>query len=109
MKDRGEEALAILRRLHSTNKGQSEDFAETEYQQIRGQVEFDRAHSATYWEIFTKPSYRKRALYTICLEWCIASSGVLVINSVFCPLSFHFTSVPVIYVDANIAMQTMVL
>lgn len=83
MKDRGEEALAILKRLHSTGHAQSNEFAETEYQQIHGQVEFDRHHAATYWEIFTKPSYRKRAIFTIFLSWCIAGCGVLVINSEF--------------------------
>lgn len=77
--DRGAEALEILQRLHKGND--VDNFAEIEYYQIRKQIEHDLKNNTTYWEIFTRKSYRKRALITIALGWFSQSCGVLVINS----------------------------
>lgn len=79
-KDRHEDALIVLKTLH-TNISRSDHFAEMEYYQIRKQIEWDNAHKMTYMEIFKHRTMRKRAWITICLTWCMMGSGVLVINS----------------------------
>ncbi|OAL34963.1 hypothetical protein AYO20_05678 [Fonsecaea nubica] len=79
-KDRHEEALSILKTLHSS-ASQSDHFAEMEFYQIRKQIEWDNAHKMTYVQIFKHRTMRKRAFITICLTWCMVGSGVLVINN----------------------------
>ncbi|KAK5242219.1 hypothetical protein LTR20_006765 [Exophiala xenobiotica] len=79
-KDRHEEALTILKLLHSS-AAQADHFAEMEYYQIRKQIEWDNAHRMTYLEIFKHPTMKKRAWITICMTWCMVGSGVLVINN----------------------------
>jgi hypothetical protein len=81
-KDRPEEALAILKRLHASTS-RSDHFAEVEYYQICKQIEVDSTHKMSYMEIFKHPTMRKRAFITMCLTWCMLGSGVLVINSEF--------------------------
>jgi hypothetical protein len=80
-KDRSEEALRILQRLHTGGSSTDDNFAEIEHYQIRKQIEFDREHKLSYWTIFTEKRYRKRVGITIGLPWCLMGSGVLVINS----------------------------
>ena len=45
------------------------------------QIELDRTLEASYKEIFTRPSYRKRAVITVTLLFCVMSSGILVIQN----------------------------
>lgn len=79
-KDRHEEALALLKVLHA-GANHSSEFAELEFHQIRQQVQSDVDNRMSFFDIFRRPTMRKRALITICLPWCMLGSGVLVINS----------------------------
>jgi hypothetical protein len=82
MNDRGDEAKAILQRLHSTTKdGVDDEYALAEFYQIQKQVVIDRTLGTSWVHIFKKPSYRKRALLAIGTTGIIQCSGVLVINS----------------------------
>ena len=76
---RHEDAPAILRTLHA-DREQSSYFAESEFAQIRRQIEWNNAHQMSYLGIFRHPT-KHRALITIILPWCMLGSGVLVINS----------------------------
>ncbi|KAK5000699.1 hypothetical protein LTR66_000490 [Elasticomyces elasticus] len=79
-KDRADEAWAVVQRLHVNPTDPNDHFAEDEFDQMRRQIELDRTFKTSYKEIFTRPSYRKRALITMFLTYSLMSSGVLVIN-----------------------------
>lgn len=76
-----DEAWKIIHRMHSNPNDPNDDFARREFYQMRKQIELDITFATSYWEIFRKPSLRKRALLTIFLEFSLMSSGVLVILS----------------------------
>lgn len=82
-KDRVEEAWAIVKRLHSPEHGGDHEFAKREFYQMRKQIEIDTKLATSYWGIFTTPSLFRRAWTTMLLEFCLMSSGVLVILSMF--------------------------
>lgn len=82
-KDRVEEAQAIVYRLHSTSDDPNNDFTRREFYQIRKQIELDRNFAVSYVEMLKDPSMRKRIWTTIWLEFCMMSSGILVILSEF--------------------------
>ena len=80
-KERIDEAWTIVNRLHSNPNDPNDKFADIEFRQMREQIELDRTYKTSYKEIFTRPSYRKRALITMFMTYSLMSSGVLVINS----------------------------
>jgi len=80
-KDRIDEALQIVRRLHANPDDADDHFADVEFYQIRKQVESDWRNKTGYQEIFKRKSYRKRAMISMFLTFSLMSSGVLVINS----------------------------
>jgi len=80
-KERADEAWTIVKRLHANPNDTSDRFAETEFYQMRKQIEIDRTYKTSYYEIFRRPSYRKRALITMFMTYSLMSSGVLVINN----------------------------
>ncbi|KAH8892299.1 MFS general substrate transporter [Thozetella sp. PMI_491] len=78
-KDRIEEARKIIFRMHSHPSDPEGLFAKWEFYQIRKQIELDKTFATSYVDIFKQPSMRKRALITVFLEFCLMSSGILVI------------------------------
>jgi hypothetical protein len=78
-KDRIEEAREIIHRMHSDPSDPTDEFAKREFYQMQKQIALDKTFATSYWGIFKQPSMRKRALTTILLEFCLMSSGVLVI------------------------------
>lgn len=84
-KDRIEEARDIIHRMHSDPSDPTDEFAKREFYQMQKQIALDKTFATSYWDIFKQPSMRKRALTTILLEFCLMSSGVLVILSKFIP------------------------
>lgn len=85
-KERHEEAWAIIHRLHSDSTDPTDEFAKREYYQIFKQIHFDWNLKAGYREILKRPSYRKRAVLSIILAFCIMSDGLITITSKFhCP------------------------
>jgi MFS family permease len=81
MNDRVEEATAILKRLHTSKSDIDDEYAMRELYQIQKQVIIDRTLDSSWKTLFTKPSYRKRALLAVGTTGIIQCSGVLVINS----------------------------
>lgn len=80
-KNRGEEAWAIIHRLHSDTSDPSDEFAKREFYQIYKQIQFDHSLKTGYLEILKRPSYRKRAYMSIILAFCIMSDGLITIQS----------------------------
>ena len=65
MKDRTEEAEAILLKLHADPSDPNNDFARAEFYQIQKQIAIDRTLGSSWLNMIRKPSYRKRALLTL--------------------------------------------
>ena len=82
-KGRTDQAWTIIHRMHSSPDDPTDDFAKREFYQMRKQIELDVTFQTSYLGIFKQPSLRKRAIMTIFLEFCLMSSGVLVILSEF--------------------------
>ena len=62
LKDRDEEARAILHRLHSDASDPEHEFAMAEMYQIQKQIRIDRTLGSGWMHILRKKSYRKRVL-----------------------------------------------
>ena len=84
-KGRVDEAWEIIHQLHTDPDDASDEFAKREFYQMRKQIELDITMKTSYYEIFRKPSYRKRAMITMYFTFSLISSGVLVINSTCYP------------------------
>lgn len=69
LKGRYEETLVVLKRIHEGVRGDDitsdQEFYQREYQQIKAQIELDRAEQLGLKDILRKPSYRKRTLLVI--------------------------------------------
>ena len=81
LKDRSEEAWAIVRDLHSNSADPGHDFARMEFFQMTKQLELDRKLKSSIWELLIRPSYRRRVILTVALIFFLWSSGVLAIGS----------------------------
>ncbi|KAJ2893373.1 Quinate permease [Zalerion maritima] len=78
-KGRAEEAWRVVRRMHSNPNDPVAEFAKREFYQMRKQIDLDNTFATSYLGIFKDKSLRKRAVMTIFLEFCLMSSGILVI------------------------------
>ena len=65
MKNRDEEAKAILFKLHADPTDPDNEVANAEFYQIQKQIAIDRTLGSSWKQMFMKPSYRKRALLAI--------------------------------------------
>ncbi|KAK5069876.1 hypothetical protein LTR64_007942 [Lithohypha guttulata] len=81
MKGRTAEAHQILIRLHSNRNDPGHELAEAEFYQVNKQIAIDRTLGSSWKDLFSKPSYRKRAFLAIGTTGIIQCSGVLVINN----------------------------
>jgi MFS family permease len=81
MVHRTEEARAVVMDLHGTKGDVDQAFAREEFYQMQKQTEFDRTLNPTWWEMFRRPSYRKRTLLAIGFAFIGQSTAVLVINN----------------------------
>lgn len=70
LKGRYEETLSVLKRIHEGvqhdgGEADGEEFYRKEYEQIKAQIELDKAEQLGIKDIFTRPSYRKRVMLVI--------------------------------------------
>ncbi|KAF2492747.1 general substrate transporter [Lophium mytilinum] len=78
--ERDEEALAVIKRLHG-NIGADDSFFRAEFYQMRDQLRFEKSQqSATWGELFTKKTNRKRLILAILVQAFTQLSGINVIN-----------------------------
>jgi MFS family permease len=78
---RNETARQILRRLHKDGSDDTDTAADAEFTQIKRQVEIDTEMRVTYWELFRKPSHRKRTLIVIITMFAYQSTGAFGIGN----------------------------
>jgi hypothetical protein len=81
MKGREEEAEKVLKRVHRNPADPEGDFARAEFFQIREQIALDSRLDNSWYRLFTKPSYRKRAGLAMLTMFTTQTSGVLLITS----------------------------
>lgn len=74
-----EEAWKVISKLHASTDDPDQEYARSEFYQMRKQAETDVALVSTWWEMFRKPSYRKRSFLVMALAFIGQSTGVLVI------------------------------
>lgn len=74
MQDRTTEAESILYNLHGGQHGH--DAALAEFYQIRKQIAIDRLLGNSWMHIIKQPSYRKRAIFALCITGFIQCAGV---------------------------------
>ena len=79
-KDRDDEALAIIKRLHG-NIGHDDSFFLAEYNQMRAQIQYEKTVTNASWaEVFRTPSNRKRVLLAVLVQVFTQLSGINVVN-----------------------------
>ncbi|RDW59195.1 hypothetical protein BP5796_12119 [Coleophoma crateriformis] len=81
--DRPDEAVQVLKRLHTTRKDPRGREAEREFLQMQKQLELDRSIKASMgnFDIFTSPSNRKRALLAFGMMFGNMFTGILVVTN----------------------------
>lgn len=80
-RDRSEEALVIVRKLHRDPNDPDDTYAFREFQQIRQQYEIDRQNAVSWAQIFARPSYRKRMIIGFIVLFGAQTTGTTVIAS----------------------------
>lgn len=64
MANRVDDAKKVVRNLHKLSRHEEHHFAMAEFYQMQKQIEYDRSLNPSYWQMFKRPSYRKRLLMT---------------------------------------------
>lgn len=85
LNSRPEEAERVVRKLHQS--GHDDEFARSEFYQMRTQAEYDRTQNSSWKELWSKPSYRRRAIIVMLIGIFGQASGVTVINN-FSPMIY---------------------
>ncbi|KAK5057651.1 hypothetical protein LTR84_011652 [Exophiala bonariae] len=80
-RDRGEECLAILRKIHADASDPHGEFAQREYNQIRQQITYEKALPTSWGSILEIPSYRKRLFVGFGCMFFAQCTGTQVINN----------------------------
>ncbi|RVX70435.1 hypothetical protein B0A52_05934 [Exophiala mesophila] len=80
-RDRGEECLAILRKIHADSSDPNGEFAQREYAQISKQITYEKSLPSSWGSIFTIPSYRKRFIVGFGCMFFAQCTGTQVINN----------------------------
>lgn len=75
-KGRHDEAWSVLQKLHSDPTDDSDTLAHAEFTQVVRQVEFDKRYDVSFWQLFKRPSWRKRSLIAMLLFFASQSTGI---------------------------------
>ncbi|KIX02609.1 uncharacterized protein Z518_08551 [Rhinocladiella mackenziei CBS 650.93] len=75
LKGRTHEAWDVLQRIHHDPNDPEDSAAHAEYTQIVRQVEFDKEQEAGYLQMFKKPSWRRRSLLALFIQFAAQSTG----------------------------------
>jgi hypothetical protein len=75
---RDEEGLQVLMKLHSYSEDLESRYAYAEFEQIKQQVELDRASERSWLALWKTPNTRKRMIFGFLVIAIAQSSGVLV-------------------------------
>lgn len=80
-KDRDDEALKVVHKLHRDSHDPDNAFAYREFMQIRQQYDIDKQNEVSWREMFIKPSYRKRIIIGFIVMFASQTTGTTVISS----------------------------
>jgi MFS family permease len=75
MQDREEQAKEAIFKLHGNVNDASNDLANAEFYQIKKQIAIDRTLGNSWWHMWKKPSYRKRAFIAIGITGSVQCCG----------------------------------
>ncbi|KAK5400812.1 hypothetical protein LTR06_011233 [Exophiala xenobiotica] len=81
MRNRGDQAFDILKKLHSSGHGSDDLLAREEYLQISQQLVLESQNHVSFWAELKKPSVRKRFMTAIFIQFIAQSTGVLVTSN----------------------------
>lgn len=84
LQSRPDEAERVVQKL---NQGGSDEFARSQFYQMRKQADHDKTMDSSWKEVFYKPSYRRRAIIVMLIGAFGQASGVIVINN-FSPMIY---------------------
>lgn len=84
MKNKPEEAWAVVSMLHSSPKEEDHLFALAEFSQMKQHADFDRNLDGSWLQLIKKPSYRKRLILASGISFLGQSTAVLVLNNYVC-------------------------
>ncbi|KAL6246482.1 hypothetical protein RBB50_006719 [Rhinocladiella similis] len=76
-----DEAWEVLKKIHRDPSDADDSSARAEFTQIVRQVEFDKSMKSGYIEMFRKPSWRKRSLLALFIQFAAQSTGILGISN----------------------------
>ncbi|KAK5047104.1 hypothetical protein LTR84_007047 [Exophiala bonariae] len=77
MAGRVDEAKAVVRKLHDVSHADEQHFAMAEFYQMQRQSEFDKTLDASWSQMFTRKSYRKRAIIVAGFSFLSQSTAIL--------------------------------
>lgn len=80
-KDRHDQALKVLMRLHHHASDPDHTFAHQEYRQIKEQHEEDEKNKATWAQMWTVKSYRRRSLLSFFVMFGSQMTSILIASS----------------------------
>ncbi|KAJ9610506.1 hypothetical protein H2200_005283 [Cladophialophora chaetospira] len=87
-KGRLEEAWTVTQKLHHDPADPHDESAHAEFTQIVRQVEFDKEMNVTFYQMFKKPSWRKRSLSAMFLTFAAQCTGIYGITN-YLPVIFQ--------------------
>lgn len=98
-KGKTDQAWDVVRMMHVSNDDPDHEFATAEFFQMKRQHELDRSLDSSWIVLFTRPSYRKRALIAFFLPIILYSTGNLVVTSKppFCRICEELTDRAIAY------------
>ncbi|KAH8696454.1 general substrate transporter [Talaromyces proteolyticus] len=79
MTGKTDKAWEVLRKIHHDKNDPEDLAAHAEYTQIMRQLEHDKEEETGYIKMFTKPSWRKRTLLAMFIQFAAQSTGILAI------------------------------
>jgi MFS family permease len=80
-KDRSDEAMDILRKLHTSVDDPNHQYAKIEFHQMKRQHELAKGLPCSWMAMVKRPSYRKRCIIAFMLPVVLYSTGNLVVTS----------------------------
>lgn len=82
-KDRSDDALKVIRRLHQARGVHDDAFVQREMLQIQEQHRIAQSRQVTWKEMLTVPSYRKRLLIGIFIMFCSQFTSTMIVASMY--------------------------
>ncbi|KAK4940654.1 hypothetical protein LTR10_019284 [Elasticomyces elasticus] len=93
-KDRSDDAMKVIRRLHQSRGVDDDAFVQREFLQIQEQHRIAQSKQVSWKEMLTVPSYRKRLLIGIFIMFCSQFTATMIV-AIYNPLLYGILGHPV--------------